>query len=178
MTPFFFQEVRPWWQRLHIPRWATLRGLQQRRETEPRGGRRTYQHVWQKCRWTTFLGGVCRLLQVRQRSNRIQHDHTRRGGKQWSRHMNVTSTVKIRSDLFNRPINFTVIFLKMTMSVGSCCSLARDHIACENIRFSSLFAAGDVSRGGTSATQRQKFHILMTKINVYIINPVVMGLQI
>ena len=31
-------------------------------------------------------------------------------------------------------------------------------LACENIRFSSLFAAGDVSRGGTSATQRQKFH--------------------
>ena len=31
-------------------------------------------------------------------------------------------------------------------------------IACENIRFSSLFAAGDVSRGGTSVTQRQKFH--------------------
>ena len=31
-------------------------------------------------------------------------------------------------------------------------------IACENIRFSSLFAAGDVLRGGTSATQRQKFH--------------------
>ena len=31
-------------------------------------------------------------------------------------------------------------------------------LACENIRFSSLFAAGDVSRGGTSTTQRQKFH--------------------
>ena len=31
-------------------------------------------------------------------------------------------------------------------------------VACENIRFSSLFAAGEVSRGGTSATQRQKFH--------------------
>ena len=31
-------------------------------------------------------------------------------------------------------------------------------LACENIRFSSFFAAGDVSRGGTSATQRQKFH--------------------
>ena len=31
-------------------------------------------------------------------------------------------------------------------------------VACENIRFSSLFAAGDVLRGGTSATQRQKFH--------------------
>ena len=31
-------------------------------------------------------------------------------------------------------------------------------LACENIRFSSLFAARDVSRGGTSATQRRKFH--------------------
>ena len=31
-------------------------------------------------------------------------------------------------------------------------------LACENIRFSSLFAAGDVSRGGTSATQGKKFH--------------------
>ena len=31
-------------------------------------------------------------------------------------------------------------------------------LACENIRFSSLFAAGDVSRGVTSATQLQKFH--------------------
>ena len=31
-------------------------------------------------------------------------------------------------------------------------------LACENIRFSSLFAAGEVLRGGTSATQRQKFH--------------------
>ena len=29
-------------------------------------------------------------------------------------------------------------------------------IACENIRFSSLFDAGDISRGGTSATQRQR----------------------
>ena len=34
----------------------------------------------------------------------------------------------------------------------------RKNIACENIRFSSLFSAGDVSRGGTSATQRQKFY--------------------
>ena len=31
-------------------------------------------------------------------------------------------------------------------------------VACENICFSSLFAAGDVSREGTSATQLQKFH--------------------
>ena len=31
-------------------------------------------------------------------------------------------------------------------------------LACENSRFSSLLAAWDVSRGETSATQRQKFH--------------------
>ena len=31
-------------------------------------------------------------------------------------------------------------------------------LACENSRFSSLFATGDVSRGGRCATQRQKFH--------------------
>ena len=31
-------------------------------------------------------------------------------------------------------------------------------VACENIRFSSLFATGDISRGEKSATQRQKFH--------------------
>ena len=29
---------------------------------------------------------------------------------------------------------------------------AYDMLACENSRFSSLFVAGDVSRGGTSAT--------------------------
>ena len=31
-------------------------------------------------------------------------------------------------------------------------------VACENMRFSSLFAARDISRGGTSATQGHKFH--------------------
>ena len=31
-------------------------------------------------------------------------------------------------------------------------------LACENISFSTLFASGNVSRGGTSATQRQKLH--------------------
>ena len=31
-------------------------------------------------------------------------------------------------------------------------------VACENIRFSQLFATGDISRGEKSATQRQKFH--------------------
>ena len=31
-------------------------------------------------------------------------------------------------------------------------------LACKNIRLSSLFADGDVSRGRTSATQLQKFH--------------------
>ena len=51
-------------------------------------------------------------------------------------------------------------------------------IACKNIRFSSLFAVGDVSLGGTSATQSQKFHTddpiqcLHNKIN-----PVVYGVS-
>ena len=31
-------------------------------------------------------------------------------------------------------------------------------LACQNIRSSSIFAAGDVSREGTSATQWHKFH--------------------
>ena len=35
---------------------------------------------------------------------------------------------------------------------------AEYYVACENIRFSNLFAAGDLSHGGTFATQRQKFH--------------------
>ena len=48
--------------------------------------------------------------------------------------------------------------------------------ACENIRFSSPFADGDVSRGGTSAAQRQKFHTDDAN-NVYIINPVVTNLS-
>ena len=34
----------------------------------------------------------------------------------------------------------------------------RKPLACENNRFSSLFAAEDVSRRGMSVTQRQKFH--------------------
>ena len=32
------------------------------------------------------------------------------------------------------------------------------YLACKNIRFSSLFPVKDVSRGGTFANQRQKFH--------------------
>ena len=36
--------------------------------------------------------------------------------------------------------------------------VAGQYVACENVRFSSLFTAGDISHGGTSATQRQKFH--------------------
>ena len=36
--------------------------------------------------------------------------------------------------------------------------LLTPEVACENIHASSLLAARDVSRGGTSATQRQKFH--------------------
>ena len=47
---------------------------------------------------------------------------------------------------------------KFTYQVILTWHLRKQIVACENIRFSTLFAAGDVSRGGTSATQRQKFH--------------------
>ena len=36
------------------------------------------------------------------------------------------------------------------------CFLAVLFVACENIRFSPLFAAGDVSRGGTKRPQRRR----------------------
>ena len=48
------------------------------------------------------------------------------------------------------------IFVTSDRAPGNCHFTAT--IACENIRFSSFFAAGDASRGGKSATQRQKFH--------------------
>ena len=47
--------------------------------------------------------------------------------------------------------------LVLCKTVATLCLLVY-FLACENIRFSSLFAAGDVSRRGTSATQRHKFH--------------------
>ena len=56
---------------------------------------------------------------------------------------------------------FDWIILKKTRSISNIQwnqLFIQSPLACENIRFSSLFAAGDVSRGGTSATQRQKFH--------------------
>ena len=46
----------------------------------------------------------------------------------------------------------------MTSQVAANKPFLSENVACENIRFSSLFAAVDVSRGGSSATQRQKFH--------------------
>ena len=48
----------------------------------------------------------------------------------------------------------------VTCIVRQCNSKAESllELACENIRFSSLFSTRDVSRGGTSATQRLKFH--------------------
>ena len=46
-----------------------------------------------------------------------------------------------------------------TRKCGRCREVAfSGSLACENIRFSSLFVDGDVTRGGKSATQRQKFH--------------------
>ena len=43
----------------------------------------------------------------------------------------------------------------MSVTALSLYSKKPKSVACENIRFSSLFAAGDVSRGGTSATNNK-----------------------
>ena len=48
--------------------------------------------------------------------------------------------------------------LKLKIKTSTNLTSAASLLACENIRLSSRFTAGDVSRGGTSATQRQKFH--------------------
>ena len=47
--------------------------------------------------------------------------------------------------------------LKLKIKTSTNLTSAASLLACENIRLSSLFTARDVSRGGTSATQRQKF---------------------
>ena len=53
-----------------------------------------------------------------------------------------------------------LLAIRHSVTLGAAAFLARVFfpVACENIRFSSLFVAGDVSREGTSTTQRQKFH--------------------
>ena len=56
-------------------------------------------------------------------------------------------------------LSWTLLWLARTQSTfPKIFRRSRFFVACENIRFSSLFVAGGVSRGGTSATQWQKFH--------------------
>ena len=62
------------------------------------------------------------------------------------------------------------------VNIFSCCLGVRSFLACENIRFSSLFVARDV-RVEERLRLSSRNSILMTQINVYIINPVVMGFQ-
>ena len=56
------------------------------------------------------------------------------------------------------PAGFCLIYLLLCKDFVKFDLIRSVLVACENICFSSLFAAGDVSRGGMSATQRQKFH--------------------
>ena len=98
----------------------------------------------------------------------------------WSRLMNSTLGVALHDPLLHSTRSFPELFLsvcralwKRTRSeVKNVMNLSSLHLvpcharlmqnllslACENIRFSSLFIAGDVSQGGKSATLRQKFH--------------------
>ena len=76
-------------------------------------------------------------------------------------------TVTVISISLMLGLSFVMFVLAMSVFIYRCAGLA-----CENSRFSSLFA-GDVARGRTYATQRQKFHT----DDVYIIYLVVMGFQ-
>ena len=60
----------------------------------------------------------------------------------------------IRSSFWKPSMNFNITELDNRSNLNFFTQI----LACENGRFSSLFAAGDVSRGGGSATKRQKFH--------------------
>ena len=80
---------------------------------------------------------------------------------QWIHHIAVLfSYYRIRMDFFfwmgcllQNEIVIIMFFLVITYF-----QYYQSNLAYENSRFSSLFSARDVSRGGTSATQRQKFH--------------------
>ena len=50
------------------------------------------------------------------------------------------------------------MYIWLVIVMTSSIVIASTGLACENIRFSTLFAAGDVLPGGTPATQVQKFH--------------------
>ena len=60
--------------------------------------------------------------------------------------------------LLNPPVNHWIEVLSHLLRHYYRFHLVESWRACENIRFSSLFATGEVSRRGTSATKRQKFH--------------------
>ena len=75
--------------------------------------------------------------------------------------------VTVISILLMLGLSFVMFVLAMSVFIYRCAGLA-----CENSRFSSLFA-GDIARGRTYATQRQKFHT----DDVYISYLIVMGFQ-
>ena len=78
--------------------------------------------------------------------------------------INLASQQKTKKLFFSSQLRKQFKLLTVPFKPLRCC-LRSDKLvnclACENIRYSSLFVAEDVnyvSRGGTSATQRQKFH--------------------
>ena len=72
--------------------------------------------------------------------------HCTKNQNGWLEELHHQYTFKGGEYCFSGEEHWEIFFLKGT------------NVACENIRFSSLFVAEDVSRGGTSVTQWQKFH--------------------
>ena len=88
----------------------------------------------------------------------------------WSQRSINFLKIQVRQDK-SKPTRVAMIWLRVKVNRTRLCRTVHferneiegqksreNGLSCENIRFSSLFAAGDVSRGGTSATQRHKFH--------------------
>ena len=74
-----------------------------------------------------------------------------------SRHRVISSIYYIYTEKYS-PKSYVVNFRTQISSSQSEKRTMVFTLACENIRSSSLFVAGDVSCGGTCATQRHKFH--------------------
>ena len=88
------------------------------------------------------------------------------------KHVNIFPWVAVTEARFLYDTNNPVSATRAVILGLSSTSQAYQWLACENIHFSSLLATRDISRGGTSATQWQKFRTDDVK---FVPNPTLIG---